>query len=159
MKAYLPIAGAVCAGLLVASPAAAENGFGARTMANFLFQTGDANGNGRLDPDEIAALRMRAFERADADGNGTISRAEQENAVARRARRADMARMMGEEQIGRFDMNGDGAISLAEYESRRGRASPLSTSIPTAPSTVPRWTASWRSSPKHADFPKQGEPT
>lgn len=117
MKKFLPLAGVLGAAFLLATPASAENGFGARMMVNLLFQKGDANANGQLDPDEIAALRMHAFQRADANGDGTVSRAEQEEAASRRARRADMARMMGEEQIGRFDMNGDGAISLSEFES------------------------------------------
>ncbi|GAB4352808.1 MAG: hypothetical protein Kow0026_10590 [Oricola sp.] len=116
MKMMLPLAGAVCAGVLLAAPAAADGGLGAKMMANVLFQAGDTNGNGRLDPDEISAMRTRAFERADANGDGMITRAEQEKAAAHRTRRADMARMMGEQQIDRYDADGDGNISFAEFQ-------------------------------------------
>ena len=116
MKMLIPVAGALCAGLVLAAPASADNQLGARLLLNFVFQNGDANDDGRLDPGEIAAMRLQAFERADADGNGSISRAEQQAAAARRARRADLARMMGDEGFDRFDVNGDGSVSLAEYE-------------------------------------------
>ena len=60
---------------------------------------------------------MRAFQRADANGDGVISQVEMQKASEKRQRRADMARMMGEERIDRFDTNGDGSISRAEFQS------------------------------------------
>lgn len=116
MKKTLLIACALVAGGVMAAPAAADNGVAARMLTNFLFQNGDSNDNGRLDPSEIAELRLRAFQRADVDGNGVISAAEQESAAARRARRAEMARFVGDEQLDRFDLDKDGQVSLAEFE-------------------------------------------
>lgn len=117
MKHSKAIAGALCVGLVAITPAAAaETGFGARMVVKILFQTADTDGNGRLDPAEIAAMRARGFERADVNGDDMISAAELKAAMEKRKRRADMARMMGEEQIDRFDTDGDGNISRAEFE-------------------------------------------
>ncbi|MFZ2102813.1 MAG: EF-hand domain-containing protein [Oricola sp.] len=116
MKHHPLIAGALFAGILAAGPAAAGNGFGAKMLVNMLFQTGDANGNGRLDPDEIAALRMRGFERADANHDNRISKEEQQAAASRQQRRADMARAIGDGQMDRFDADGDGTVTRAEFE-------------------------------------------
>ena len=116
MRTFIPIAGALCAGLVLATPASAGDTAGARLFVNIMFQMGDKDSNGQLDPAEIAALRLQAFERADKDGDGTLSRPELEAAVARQKRRADMARAMGDEQIQRFDLDGDGAITRAEFE-------------------------------------------
>lgn len=117
MKALPIVAGAVCAALLFSVPASAEGGPRARMAVAYLFKNADLNGNGVLDPAEIAEMRMRAFERADADGDGTISRAEQDRAAGRRARRAEMAWLAGEERLDRLDADGDGAISRAEFAS------------------------------------------
>lgn len=116
MKTPIAIASLFCAGLVAVTPAAAENGFGARMLVNFMFQTGDTNGNGQLDPAEIEAMRQRGFERADANGDGVISKAEMQKAAEKRKRRADMARLMGEERIESLDANGDGAVSRAEFD-------------------------------------------
>lgn len=118
MKSTYAIAGAMSAVLAAAMPAAAaENGAGVQLFVRMLFQTGDTNGDGRLDAGEIEVLRMRAFARADANGDGVISQAEMKKAAEKRQRRADMARMMGEERIDQFDTNGDGSISRAEFQS------------------------------------------
>jgi len=117
MKSKFALAGVLSATLVAAMPAAADNGLGAKMFVRMLFQTGDTNGDGRLDAGEIEALRMRGFERADANGDGVISKAEMQKASEKRQRRADMARMMGEERIDQFDTNGDGSISRAEFQS------------------------------------------
>ena len=116
MKHHFLIAGALFAGMLAAGPAAAADSGAARMFVNMLFQTGDANGNGRLDPDEIEALRLRGFQRADANHDGRISKEEQQAAASRQKRRADMARALGDGQMERFDADGDGSVSLAEFE-------------------------------------------
>jgi|GEM_PF-6462841 len=118
MKSSIAIAGAVSAALAAAMPAAAaENGVGVQLFVRMLFQTGDTNGDGRLDTAEIEVLRMRAFQRADANGDGVISQVEMQKASEKRQRRAGMARMMGEERVDQFDTNGDGSISRAEFQS------------------------------------------
>lgn len=118
MKSLTAMAGLLCVGVAFASPAsAAEAGPRARLLINFLLQTGDTNGDDRLDPQEIEALRLHAFERADTDGDGAISQAEIRKAAERRQRRTEIARMMGEERLDQFDLNGDGAVSLSEFQS------------------------------------------
>jgi len=118
MKSTIALAGALSATLVAAMPAAAaENGVGVQLFVRMLFQTGDTNRDGRLDAGEIEVLRMRTFQRADANGDGVISQIEMQKAAEKRQRRADMARMMGEERIDQFDTNGDGSISRAEFQS------------------------------------------
>lgn len=118
MKTPIALAAALSMALGAVMPAAAaEDGIGARLFVRMLFQTGDTNGDGRLDSGEIEVLRIRAFQRADANGDGVISKAEMQKAAEKRQRRADMARMMGEERIDQFDTNGDGSISRAEFQS------------------------------------------
>jgi Ca2+-binding EF-hand superfamily protein len=80
------------------------------------FAERDANGDGRLDRDELlagAAQRAkrgvdRMMGRLDADGDGAITA--DEFADAGRPG-ADPARL-----VGRFDTDGDGALSLPEFE-------------------------------------------
>lgn len=117
MKNAIHLAVALGTGLLLAGPAAAGNGTGARMAANILFQTADANKDGRLDAVELEAMRMQAFDRADANGDGMISKMEATAAEARRQRRADLARAMGAERFDSADANGDGVISRAEFQS------------------------------------------
>ena len=76
------------------------------------FQAMDANGDGKLTPDEVKAFREARFHKQDADGDGKLSRDEliasmMKGAQARIERRVD--RMLKHR-----DKDSDGYISLEE---------------------------------------------
>jgi hypothetical protein len=115
-KIVTTVAAALAASTLVAGPAsAAENGAGMRLFAKLVFDMGDTNRDGSLDIDEIAALRMRGFDRADTNGDGLLSKAEQDAAAAKRKRRGEMASLAGEGHLERLDADGDGSVSRTEF--------------------------------------------
>lgn len=70
-----------------------------------LFRDGDANGDGGLSAEEIAAYRATLFGEIDADGSGTINAEEFA---------AHLMRMRAQRFIARRDRDGDGELSLEE---------------------------------------------
>ncbi|SEA53447.1 EF-hand domain-containing protein [Rubrimonas cliftonensis] len=106
------VAGAVA--LPAAGAGAGAGGSGDRAEAwrlDRMFERLDADGDGRLVRDEIAAFGARVME-ADADGDGRVTR--EEFAAARGERRAQA-------RFGRLDADGDGAISREEFLANAAR--------------------------------------
>ncbi|MCR8725447.1 EF-hand domain-containing protein [Frigidibacter sp. ROC022] len=113
-------------------------------MAGMVWEQLDANADGVVTSDELAAAAKARFDAADTDGDGFISQdemvaaAEAREAERRAARRAEMAQRMfdrqddnadgklsademrvaraGEGFLKRFDADGDGSVSKAEYD-------------------------------------------
>ncbi|WP_065333179.1 EF-hand domain-containing protein [Tritonibacter mobilis] len=77
------------------------------------FEQLDANGDGALTRDELAARGQERFAKADQNGDGVLS-ADELNARAQERAAKRTAAM-----IERFDKDGDGALSAEEMPSRR----------------------------------------
>lgn len=108
-KSLLP---AALAALLLAPPAAAQQGPG----LDMMFGRADADGDGRITEDELAAMRARNFARADRNGDGRLSAVEVE-AVQTRLARFSSAMADG---AARMDTNADGAIARDEFMATPG---------------------------------------
>lgn len=79
-----------------------------------MFAEFDADGDGRVTAEEIAAFRSARFDALDADGDGAVSRQEfMDHAAARAGGRAG-------EMFDRFDADGDGVLSRDAIEARQG---------------------------------------
>lgn len=88
------------------------------------FEEVDANSDGQLSQEEMAAHHKAKFDKADTDGNGALSQAEMkaqmearmQERAQKRAERGDkmMARM-----IERHDANGDGELGFDEMKGDR----------------------------------------
>ncbi len=148
MKRTLFITGVVVAALGVTgitSVAAFAKGVGMngpRGMGSMMsFEEMDLNGDGKVTPEEMAALGQTRFEKADTNGDGFLDADEMqvhivEMATQHAAKKAE--RMMAhkdadndgklsfeemqpnekrkDKMFSRFDTDGDGAISQAEFE-------------------------------------------
>jgi len=79
-----------------------------------LFDAYDINADGQISKAEISAGREARFSASDANGDGVLSEAEIRAAALKRAEaRADR---MVKRIMDRADDNGDGSISLAEFQ-------------------------------------------
>lgn len=108
------------------------------------FEELDADGDGRITPEEMAAHRQARFEGADSDGDGALSRDELiSRMIARQAERMaayadhmierhdadgngllspdEMKAGGGGKMFRRADADGDGAISRAEFDEMRAQ--------------------------------------
>ena len=92
------------------SPAEARNGHGIRGIE---FEALDADGDGRITEDEMAARHAARFD-VDADGDGRVTAAEIEARITSRA--AERAARM----VARMDRNDDGVLGPEELQPRRG---------------------------------------
>ena len=80
------------------------------------FEELDANSDGALTQDEIAAHMQARFQRADTDSDGLLTQAE---LVARAGEnRKKRAEKFVTRMIEKHDVNGDGALSFAEMSKR-----------------------------------------
>jgi Ca2+-binding EF-hand superfamily protein len=122
--AYIWLAAAACAACSVASAAEPWNG----PQPDRIFQKLDLNGDGVVDKSELDAARRAAFERADADHDGYITEDEAQSLLQQlRAQGAAgqrplyrgriVSRKPAEQAnaIARFDADGDGRVSEAEF--------------------------------------------
>lgn len=78
----------------------------------FDFATLDANGDGQVTQDEIAAQRTARIAAMDTDGDGNLSEAEL--TAAHEAREAERKAARTKQMMARMDANKDGVVSLAE---------------------------------------------
>lgn len=79
------------------------------------FEELDADGDGRITPEEMAALMQARFEGADADGDGALSRDE---LIARMTeRQAERIAAHADHMIERHDSDGDGMLNPDEMKS------------------------------------------
>lgn len=80
------------------------------------FEELDANGDGKLMPEEMAAHMQARFEGADTNGDGALSKDELRARVEERmAKRADK---YVDHMLERHDANGDGALTMDEMKPR-----------------------------------------
>ena len=103
--------------LSAATGAVAERGHGGQERFNAV----DTDGNGLISVEEFSVKRTTDFVEIDTDGNGAISEAEM--MAHREKRRAEREAKRSEKQakgvarmFERADRNGDGQISLEEFE-------------------------------------------
>ncbi|SLN56855.1 EF hand [Pseudoruegeria aquimaris] len=121
MKRSQLIAGATAMAVLAtafgaASVAEAKPGKGGHRGhgPEMTFEQLDANGDGKITAEDLAAAKAARFAEADTNGDGALSAEElQAQADARRADRV-------EKMIERMDANGDGVLSMEEMEAGRG---------------------------------------
>ena len=100
------VAGFAGIGLLAAGAASAKPWHGG---GHHMFDEADANEDGEITKEELAAHRAALFEEMDADGDGAVTPAEIE--AHHEAKRAERRAKHFE----RMDADGDGAISEAEF--------------------------------------------
>ena len=79
-----------------------------------MFERADANEDGVISFEEFSSRGAERFTSADADGNGEITVEELTAAIERNQHRRRAERM-----IERFDMDGDGVVTVAEIEDRQ----------------------------------------
>lgn len=87
-------------------------GMGERAMLNF--EAADADKSGDVSEAEFSAKVLERYKKADANTDGKITKEE----VAAEIQRMQAERM-AEHMIGRFDTDGDGALTQAEIEGRQ----------------------------------------
>ena len=93
--------------------AKAEVGSQDRMMGQmFVFEDMDANNDGKLTQDEIAAYRAAKIAEMDTDKDGNLSEAEL--IAAQQKRKADRESRQAKRMIERMDANKDGILSLEE---------------------------------------------
>jgi Ca2+-binding EF-hand superfamily protein len=98
--------------LALTAPALAQEG----RASGFLFDRIDADSNGEVSQDEIAAVRAQQFQRMDADGDDRVTLDELTAAQGRQAQRlAALAARDPAERLARQDSDGDGALTEAEF--------------------------------------------
>ncbi|SHJ71711.1 EF hand [Shimia gijangensis] len=150
MKRALFITGVVVAALGVTGVAASAKGWGMggpRGMMPMMnFEDLDVNGDGKVTQDEMAAMGKARFDKADANGDGFLDAEEMEAHMIEMAKEyapkvskrmidkkdADSDGKLSFEEMkpngkrtdkmfGRFDTDGDGAISQAEFEEAQAK--------------------------------------
>lgn len=81
------------------------------------FEDLDADGDGKITPEEMAGHMQARFDGADSDGDGVLSRDE---LIARMMeRRAERMAKYADHMIERHDENGDGKLSMDEMRADR----------------------------------------
>lgn len=98
-------------------------GPGGRGPGGFDIATFDADGDGIVTEDEVAAEAEARFAAADTDGNGGLSA--EEMVAAREAARLEQMTARSEAAVERMDDDGDGLLQAAEIEARAPRLAPL----------------------------------
>lgn len=112
MKYPFAAIGVVIAGMAASLPARAE------PMAAAMLDRLDANHDGQITREETLAVRERLFRKLDRNQDGSVDGKEVEQArkaVADRAAAAESR--LGNEWL-RMDGNGDGKVSLEEFQKR-----------------------------------------
>ena len=106
---------AILCGLALSSGAFAET-HPKENAADAHFKAMDANGDGKLSPDEHAAGARKMFDTMDANKDGTVTSAEMDAAHEKVAeKKATKADMSSAEKIKVVDTNGDGMLTAQEH--------------------------------------------
>ena len=80
------------------------------------FESMDANGDGKISPDEHAAAAARMFEKMDANGDGKVTAAEMSAAHQKMTgKKMEKGEMTAAEKIKMLDTNGDGVLTADEH--------------------------------------------
>ena len=83
------------------------------------FEAMDANGDGKVSPDEHAAAAARMFEKMDANGDGKVTATEMDTArqkvLAEKGFRGKKSEMSSADKIKTIDTNGDGVLTADEH--------------------------------------------
>ena len=83
------------------------------------FDSMDANGDGKISPDEHSAAAARMFERMDANGDGKVTASEMDAArqkmLADKGMKAMKPQMSSADKIKTIDTNGDGILTADEH--------------------------------------------
>jgi Ca2+-binding EF-hand superfamily protein len=83
------------------------------------FEALDANGDGKISPDEHSAAAARMFEKMDENGDGKVTASEMEAAkqkmLADRGMKGPKSPMSAADKIKTIDTNGDGVLSADEH--------------------------------------------
>jgi Ca2+-binding EF-hand superfamily protein len=81
-----------------------------------MFEKMDANGDGKISPDEHTAAASRMFEKMDANSDGKVTAAEMTAAHQKMAgKKAEKGEMSAADKIKMFDTNGDGVLTADEH--------------------------------------------
>lgn len=107
-------------GVGIGSPVLAERGPQDGSMPVFLFDTLDADKDGKVTEAEIEANRAARVKAADANGDGLMSA--DELAAMQLAELTERAKAHAAEMVTRMDTDGDGMLSVAELAARPGPA-------------------------------------
>jgi Ca2+-binding EF-hand superfamily protein len=115
---------ALAAALLAASPALAKGHGDEGAMRDAMFTAADANADGSVTVEEMAAARKAAFTKADTNADGKLDAAEREAQMM--ARLQEMAKLRAT-QPDRMDANSDGSVTLEEFTAQDDRFAQLDT--------------------------------
>lgn len=101
---------------LVVSPGVLPAGQPQTNPAESQFNSMDANGDGRLSPEEHAAGAKTMFDTMDANKDGTVTSGEMDAAHKKiTGQQSTKEEMPSAEKIKVVDMNGDGVLTAAEH--------------------------------------------
>lgn len=76
----------------------------------------DTNGDGNISLEEVEASKAEKFSSTDLNGDGGITL--EEMTASKEARRAERKAERAERAFARLDKNGDGSVTVAEFEAR-----------------------------------------
>lgn len=114
MRHFLGIGALGLGGILLATPALAEQG-----QKGGRFQMMDSNKDGRLTAEEHAAGARQMFDAMDADRDGKVSAAEMDAFKAQmgkdKGKQASKGEMSSAEKIKEIDTNNDGMLTSEEH--------------------------------------------
>src|SRR4029079_18276433 len=85
------------------------------------FEEMDANGDGRVSPDEHTSWASRMFERMDANRDGKLTATEMTSAhhkalTGKAPPKGEMTQAEAAAKIKKFDTNGDGVLTADEFD-------------------------------------------
>lgn len=122
MKRAVILSGVVAVALGVTTAAVQAKGMGPRGLMSMEFSELDLNGDGQVTAEEMQALGEKRFNEADTNGDGFLSKDEMKAQMLKRMEAK--AEKYGTKVMERKDANGDGQLSLEEMrpnEKRQGK--------------------------------------
>ncbi|MBC7990752.1 MAG: hypothetical protein H7Y19_14380 [Luteimonas sp.] len=114
MRHHGPCAALLISGLALSALAFAADEWKPGGSVDAQVRMMDANGDGKVSPEEHAAGAKLMFDKIDADHDGEVTAAEMD--AAHKAAGSDGGGMSSADKIKTIDSNGDGKLSAAEHE-------------------------------------------